>query len=116
MKKTLLLLIVLSLAFSSSAFALTIDPWADGTSLNANSSAASLSPNVELSYDSDDGTNYALTGANLKGAMCYGVESGNQGVYQQAVIVGAGPVPAADDNAPATDQYAADDKWSPVGK
>lgn len=116
MKKTLLLLIVLSLAFSSSAFAqLTVDPWGDGTSLNENATAVDLSPNVQLSYDSDDGTNYALTGANLKGPMCYGVESGNQAVYQQDVGVGVGPTTAVDDNDPDTDYYDGQG-WSAVGK
>jgi len=115
--KKIVLLIVCTLLVPSLGFAATGN-LADGTSLGNSTTSVSLSPNVVLDYDSTGANheNYALTGASEKGAMCYGVESGNQGVYQMVVTPGANNLTAAaDDDAPGTDQYAASSDWSSVG-
>lgn len=120
MKKIALFLAVVLFVPSLSFAAISDFDLQDGTSLNANSTAVSLSPNVGLNYASVDGTDYALTGANAKGAMCYGVESGNQGVYQMkvtnATTIGGNVTTAVDDNDPDADQYFGVGTWQPVGK
>ena len=116
MKKIIVLILCAMLIPSLSFAALDAVTLGDGTSLDANGTAVSLSPNVVLNYSSVDGTNYALTGANEKGAMCYGVESGNQGVYQQKVAAEADNViDSDDDNDPDADQYDGVGSWSSVG-
>jgi len=113
--KKIILLIVCSLLVPSFGFA-AAGNLTDGTSLGNSTKGVSLSPNVALDYDSTDGTNYALTGANAKGAMCYGVESGNQGVYQMVVAPGDDNLTAAaDDNDPDADQYDGVGAWKSVG-
>ena len=121
--KKIVLFLLCSLIVPSMAFAAVT--LGDGTSISDASSAnphptaaLSLSPNVNLNYDSDTTDSYSLTGANAKGAMCYAVMSGDQGVYQQEVVPGATDgadgtnVIAADD---AVD-YDADTDWDGVGQ
>ena len=118
--KKIITLIVCAMLVPSLGFAAIADyDLTDGTSLNADSAAVSLSPNVGLNYASLDGNGYALTGASSKGAMCYGVESSNQGVYQMKVANSAaagGNVTAADDdNDNDADQYEDQGSWKSVG-
>jgi len=107
-------MLVPSLSFAADAVALV-----DGASVNVNHNAVSLSPNVGLSYHSATGNNYALTGASSKGVMCYGVESGNQGVFQMKVAVndniGGNVTTATDDDDPSLDGYTGVGTWVQVG-
>lgn len=118
MKKTIITVALCSLIIPSMSFA-AAKSLTDGSSIDANSTAVTLSPNVGLSYHSQTGNNYALTGANAKGVMCYGVESGNQGVFQQKVAtnaeIGGNVVDAKDDNDASKDQYKDVSPWQPVG-
>lgn len=112
--KKIVLFLACSLILPSMAFAAVT--LGDGTSISDGgthpTSALSLSPNVNLSYDSDTTDSYALTGANEKGAMCYAVMSGDQGVYQQEVDPGTDNVVAADDSV----DYPNDNTWDSVGQ
>lgn len=118
MKKTVLFLICVLIVPSMAFSAVTLG---DGTSISDSANtpahpteALSLSPNVNLSYSTTSTTyeTYALTGANEKGAMCYAVMSGDQGVYQQEVDPGALNVIPADDD---TD-YSTSGDWDGVGQ
>lgn len=113
MKKIVLFLLCSLIVPSMALAAVSLG---DGTSISDGGShptaVLSLSPNVVLSYDSDTTDSYALTGANEKGAMCYAVMSGDQGVYQQQVAPGADNVVDAAD---ATD-YSASADWDGVGQ
>lgn len=113
MKKILLIVALVSFFVPSMAF--SAKTYEDGSTLGANSEKLSLSPNVELSYDSDDGESYALTGGSQKGNMSYGVEAGNQVVYQKAKDLGENKVETADDDDD-LDAVTYGDGWSSVGK
>lgn len=85
--KKIIMFLLCSLIVPSMSFA--VSTLGSGTSIADSastpdhpSSALSLSPNVQISYLYVDADNYAMTGANAKGSMCYGVVTGDQNVYQ----------------------------------
>jgi len=119
MKKIVLTAILMCLLIPGLAFSGTeTSPIEDGSSLDARSTPVSLSPNVQLSYSNltTAGDSYALTGGSSKGTVSYGVEAGNQGVYQMPKTVGVAPEAAVDDKLTGTDQYAGVGDWTAVGK
>lgn len=119
MKKIVLIGLMMCVLIPGLAFAAAeSSPIEDGTSLDARSTPVSLSPNVQLSYNNATaaGDSYALTGGSLKGTVSYGVEAGNQAVYQMPKAVGAAPEAAADDSDTAADQYLDNGTWSAVGR
>ncbi|MBN2644316.1 MAG: hypothetical protein JXR59_02460 [Desulfuromonadaceae bacterium] len=119
--KKLMLILAFLVIMPSFSFATTLALWATDTSIAAGEKPLKLSPTVVLSYDSVDGDSFALTGANNKGPMCYGVEAGNSKTYQKVVGLAASDAvgdsvveTAADDDDVDDDSYAS--TWSEVGK